>query len=1041
MKSFNLSEWALNHRSFVCYLMLAALAAGVLSYLKLGREEDPSFTIKTMVVQANWPGATVDEMINEVTDRIEKKLEEIDALDYTKSYTTPGQTTVFVYLKDTTRSSDVKPTWISVRNKISDISAQLPSGVQGPFFNDQFGDVYGNIYAFTADGISFRQLRDYVEEVRANVLKIPNAGKVDLIGARDEVIYVDFSTQRLAALGLDRQAVMQTLQAQNAVAPSGVIQAGPERVSVRVTGGFASEDSLRAINLRVNNRFFRLSDIGTITRGYEDPPKPLFRYNGKPAIGLAIGMKANGNILAFGDALKRRMAQIIGELPIGVGAHLVSDQPVVVEHAVSGFTEALFEAVVIVLAVSFVSLGVRGGLVVACAIPLVLAITFAFMAYAGINLQRISLGALVIALGLLVDDAMITVEMMVARLELGDALTRAATYAYTSTAFPMLSGTLVTVAGFVPIGLNASSAGEYCFTLFAVIASALLISWVVAVLFTPLLGVAMLPKTMKHPSEKPGRFRAAFTRLLLTAMRWRFVTIALTATVFAVSLIGLGFVQQQFFPASDRPELLVDLTLPQNSSIAETDAQVARFERALADDKDIERWSSYIGQGAIRFYLPLDQQLANPFFAQLVIITKGFDARSRVQARLQKLMNDEFVGIDGWVHPLEVGPPVGRPIQYRVSGPDIDMVRQLAQKLAGAISAEPHVANITYDWNEPGKVLKVKVAQDRARQLGVSSQDLASMLDGVVGGSSITQVRDSIYLIDVVGRANDVERSAIETFENLQVPTSNGQTVPLPAFATIGYELEQPLVWRRHRQPTITLKANVVEPVQPATVAADLAPTVKAFADALPPNYAVETGGAVEESAKAQGPIAAVLPLMLFLMATVLMAQLQSGRKTLLVASVAPLGVIGVVAALLPTGKPLGFVAILGVLALIGIIIRNSVILVTQIDALLAEGLSPWDAVVQATEHRMRPILLTAAAASLGMIPIAREVFWGPMAYAMIGGIITATVLTLVFLPALYVAWYRIREPKAGADEASGDATVPDGRSALPSHFGASLSA
>jgi len=1028
MKSFNMSEWALSHRSFVWYLMLAALVAGVLSYMKLGREEDPAFTIKTMVVQANWPGATVDEMIDQVTDRIEKKLEEIGALDYTKSYTTPGQTTVFVNLKDTTPSRDVPAIWVSVRNKISDIKSRLPSGVQGPFFNDQFGDVYGNIYAFTADGISFRQLRDYVEQVRVNVLKIPNAGKVDLIGARDEVIYLDFSTQRLAGLGLDRQAVVQSLQAQNAVAPSGVIQAGPERVSVRVTGGFISEDSLRAINLRVNDRFFRLSDIGTITRGYEDPPQPLFRYNGEPAIGLAIGMKANGNILAFGNDLKQRMADIIGELPIGVGVHLVSDQPVVVEDAVSGFTRALFEAVVIVLVVSFVSLGLRGGLVVACAIPLVLAITFVFMKYTGITLQRISLGALVIALGLLVDDAMITVEMMVARLEQGDPLTRAATYAYSSTAFPMLTGTLVTVAGFVPIGFNDSSAGEYCFTLFAVIASSLLISWVVAVLFAPLLGVAMLPKTMKHRSEKPGRFRAAFTTLLLAAMRWRFVTLGLSAALFAASVVGLSFVQQQFFPASDRSELLVDLTLPQNSSIAETEAQVARLERALVGDNDIERWSSYIGQGAIRFYLPLDQQLANPFFGQIVIVTTGIEARDRVQSRLQKLIGDDFVGVDGLVHPLEVGPPVGRPVQYRISGPDIQTVRELAQKLASAISTDPHIANVTYDWNEPGKVLKVKVAQDRARQLGVSSQDLASILNGVVGGSSITQVRDSIYLIDVIGRAKDVERSSIETFENLQVPAQNGQTVPLAAFATIGYELEQPLEWRRDRQPTITLKAAVVGPIEPATVVANLAPTLKSFSELLPPNYSLATGGAVEESGKAQGPIASLLPLMLFLMATVLMAQLQSVPKTLLVASVAPLGLIGVVAALLPTDKPLGFVAILGVLALIGIIIRNSVILVTQIDTFRAEGLSPWDAVVQATEHRMRPILLTAAAASLGMIPIAREVFWGPMAYAMIGGIISATVLTLVFLPALYVTWYRIKEPQVDAygDARAGVAEAAD---------------
>jgi multidrug efflux pump subunit AcrB len=1014
---FNLSEWALNHRSFIWYLIFASLVAGIFSYKSLGREEDPAFTIKTMVVQASWPGATVNEMTSQVTERIEKKLEELDSLDYTKSYTTPGLTTVFVNLRDTTKGPDIPAIWVQVRNKIGDIRGQLPSGVQGPFFNDQFGDVYGNIYAFTADSLSFRQLRDYVELVRAKVLKIPATGKVDLIGTQDEVIFLNFSTRQLAGLGLDQQSVIQSLQAQNAVTPSGVIQAGPERVSLRVSGQFASEDALRAINLRVNDRYFRLTDVGTITRGYQDPPQASFRVNGQPAIGLAIGMKKNGNVVEFGKTLKANMSQIVGELPIGVGVHLVSDQPAVVEEAVGGFTKALFEAVVIVLVVSFISLGLRAGLVVACAIPLVLAVTFVFMEFFGITLQRISLGALVIALGLLVDDAMITVEMTVAKLEEGERIEKAATFAYTSTAFPMLTGTLVTVAGFVPIGLNNSSAGEYTFTLFEVIASALLISWVVAVLLTPLLGVTMLPKTMKQHGGEPGWFRAAFDRLLLGAMRRRWVTIGLSVALFAASVVGLAFVQQQFFPASDRPELLVDLTLPQNSSIAQTKAEMDRFEQALAGDGDIERWSSYVGQGAVRFYLPLDQQLANPFFGQLVVVTKGFEARKRLQARLEKLIGDEFVGIDVLVHPLELGPPVGRPVQYRISGPDAETVRQLAQKFAGIVGQNSHVSETSYDWNEPGKVLKINIAQDRARQLGVSSQDVASILDSVVGGSPITQVRDSIYLVNVVGRAKEVERSSVATFQALQIPGKNGQTVPLAAFTTISYQLEQPLVWRRDRQPTITVKASVVGSTQPATVVAELAPAVKRFVEELPPNYAVAIGGSVEESGKAQGPIAAVVPLMLFLMATVLMLQLQSFQKLFLVVSVAPLGLIGVVAALLLSGKPMGFVAILGVLALIGIIIRNSVILITQIDDFRDHGLEPWNAVVAATGHRMRPILLTAAAASLAMIPIAREVFWGPMAYAMIGGISVATLLTLLFLPALYVAWYRVREPKQNKDD------------------------
>jgi multidrug efflux pump subunit AcrB len=1008
---FNLSEWALGHRSFVWYLMLAIVLAGVLSYRHLGREEDPAFTIKTMIVQANWPGATVEDMTNQVTDRIERKLQELPSLDYTKSYSTPGQTTIFVNLKDATPGKDIRAIWVQVRNKVNDVRAELPQGVQGPFFNDQFGDVFGNIYAFTADGLSFRQLRDYAEKVRTEILKLPAAGKVELLGTQDEVIYLDFSTRQIAGLGIDQQAVLQSLQQQNAVAPSGVIQAGPQRVSLRVSGQFTSEDSLRSINIRVRDRFFRLADVATITRGYADPPQPMFRYNGQPAIGLAIGMKPGNNLVQFGDDLRRKMREIVADLPIGVGVHLVSNQPAVVEEAVGGFTLALLEAVIIVLGVSFLSLGMRAGLVVAVAIPLVLAGTFLFMEYTDITLQRISLGALIIALGLLVDDAMISVEMMVARREEGDSLEKAATFAYTSTAFPMLTGTLVTVAGFVPIGLNGSSAGEYTFTLFAVIASALLISWIVAVLFTPLLGVALLPRTAGAPHASSERIKMWFGRLLLPAMRFRWITIAAAIVLFALSVVGLGLVQNQFFPSADRPELLVDMSLPQDSSIAETKKQMDRLEKTLAGDKDIVRWSSYVGRGAVRFYLPLDEQLANPFFGQAVIVARDYEARLRLTERLRKLAREEFVGIDVFPHPLELGPPVGRPIQYRIGGPDIQTVRGLTQDLAVIIARNPQVGGMVYDWNEPGKVLKINIDQDRARQLGVSSQDIATLLNNVVGGSSITQVKDSIYLIDVVARAGGAERMAVETFQGLQFAGRDGQPIPLPSIATIDYELEQPLVWRRNRQPTITLQAGVVGGLQPATVVAELAPSVEQIRRNLPAGYSIEVGGAVEESAKGEGPIADVVPLMLFLMATILMLQLQSFQKLLLVVSVAPLGLIGVVSALLVTGQPLGFVAILGVLALTGIIIRNSVILMAQIDAFHEQGLPPWQAVVEATQHRLRPILLTAAAASLGMIPIAAEVFWSPMAFAMIGGIVVATVLTLLFLPALYVTWYRIKEP------------------------------
>ncbi|MGQ9369149.1 efflux RND transporter permease subunit [Azospirillum sp. ST 5-10] len=1012
---FNLSEWALRHRSLVWYLMIVASVAGVMAYRGLGREEDPSFTIKTMLVSAQWPGASVQDTIDQVTDRIEKKLEELPGLDYTRSMTTPGQTTVFVNLQDTVRGGDVPAVWVQVRNMIRDIQGEFPQGVAGPFFNDRFGDVYGNIYAFTADGLSQRQLRDYVESVRAKVLTVPDVGKVDLIGAQDEVIYLEFSTRQIAALGIDQQAIVQTLQAQNAIAPSGVVQAGPERISVRVGGQFTSEDSLRAINLRINDRFFRLSDLATITRGYADPPQALFRVNGEPAIGLAIGLKPGANLLEFGEALKARMAAIVADLPIGVGVHLVSDQPVVVEEAVSGFTRALFEAVAIVLLVSFVSLGLRAGFVVALAIPLVLAMTFVVMQYLGISLQRISLGALIIALGLLVDDAMIAVEMMVARLEEGDSLDKAATHVYTSTAFPMLTGTLVTVAGFVPIGLNDSNAGEFTFTLFVVIAVALLLSWIVAVLFSPLLGVAFLPKAMKRHREGPSRLMRGFTRLLLAAMRWRWVTILVTVALFAASLYGMRLVEQQFFPSSDRPELIVDVTLPRNASIAATREAMDRFERSLDGDADILHWSSYVGQSAVRFVLAFDVQVASPNYGQIVVVTRDLEARERVRARLEALAREAFVGIDVYVTLLPLGPPPGRPVQYRVSGPDIQAVRDLAQRVAVVLGEHPLLTAITYDWMEPARVVKVNVLQDKARQLGVSSEDVAGALNSVVGGTTITQVRDGIYLVDVVARARRAERDSIETLRNLQLPGGGGEAVPLAAIATFDYELEQPVVWRRGRTPTITVKSAILDATQPATVVQQLAPRLAELVRSLPPGYGVAVAGPVEESAKAQGPIAAVVPLMLFAMATILMVQLQSFQRLFLVVAVAPLGLIGVVAALLPSGAPLGFVAILGVLALIGILIRNSVILVVQIEHLRAEGRPPWDAVVEATQHRMRPILLTAAAASLALIPISREVFWGPMAYAMMGGIIVGTLLTLLFLPALYAAWFRIREPRPAA--------------------------
>ena len=695
----------------------------------------------------------------------------------------------------------------------------------------------------------------------------------------------------------------------------------------------------------------------------------------------------------------------------------MSDQPAVVDEAVSGFTRGLFEAIVIVLGISFISLGWRAGLVVAIAIPLVLAITFLVMRMTDISLQRISLGALIIALGLLVDDAMIAVEMMVARLEAGDDLRKAATHVYTSTAFPMLTGTLVTVAGFIPVGLNDSAAGEFTFTLFVVIAVSLVVSWIVAVLFTPLLGVTLLPVAMKGQHETGKSFFArGFERVLDVCMAHRWLTIGATLGVFVLALAGMAFVQQQFFPSSDRLELIVDWNLPQNASIQDTNDQMARFEREmLADEPDVDHWSTYVGEGARRFVLSFDVQPANIAFGQTVILTRSIKARDRLRAKYHDWLRKTFPGTDAFVHLLDIGPPVGRPVQYRVSGPDLDKVRDYAQALGNIVAKNRHLGDVTFDWMEPARMVRVNVLQDKARTLGVSSQDIAATINGVINGSDVTQLRDDIYLVDVIARARGRERGSVETLQNLQLPAANGQSVPLAAVASFSFGLEQPTIWRRSRLPTITLKVAVTDDVQPATVVNELAPKVKAFSDSLPQEYKVEVGGAVEESAKAQGPINAVMPLMLFIMATILMIQLQSFSKLILVFAVAPLALIGVVIALLTSNAPMGFVATLGVLALIGILIRNSVILIVQIDTLRQEGVAPWEAVREATRNRMRPIMLTAAAATLALIPISREIFWGPMAYAMMGGIVVGTVLTLLFLPALYLAWFRIPDPATPA--------------------------
>jgi multidrug efflux pump len=1016
MSGFNLSEWALKHRSITIYIMIVTVLAGLAAYYRLGRAEDPTFIIKTMVVQASWPGATVEETLKQVTERLERKLQETPNLDFLRSFTRAGVTTIFVNLKGSTTAAEVPDIWYHVRKSIGDIRHTLPAGIVGPGFNDDFGDTFGIIYGFTADGFSHRELRDYVENIRSELLHVADVSKIEILGAQDERIFVEFSMQDLANLGLDRSALIATLQAQNVVQPAGAIQTENETLLLRVSGSFQSEEDVRNINFVVGGRMLRLSDIATIRRGFADPPQPMFRVNGQSAISLAVAMRDGGDILALGKNLKATMARLNADLPLGVEPILVADQAVTVENAISEFMTSLWQAVLIILTVSFISLGIRPGLVIATAIPLTLVIVFSMMEIANIDMQRISLGALIIALALMVDDAMTTTDAMLTRLAQGDSKVDAATFAYRTYAYAMLAGTLVTIAGFVPVGFAASSAGEYTFSLFTVVGIALIVSWFVAVLFAPLLGIAILKPPAANQSSEPGFVFRAYRGFLTAAIRLRWITLAVTVALFIGSFMAMPLIPRQFFPSSDRPELLVDLSLPQNASIYASEDVAKRFDAVLSKDDDVERWSTYVGRGAIRFYLPLNVQLPNNFFSQVVIVAKDVAARDRLQKKLEDVLATDFPNLISRVYPLELGPPVGWPVQYRVVGPDISKVRQYALELAGILARNPSTVNINYDWMEPARQLRIRIDQDEARLLGLSSQSLANTLNTVVSGIPITQVRDDIYLVDVVVRATPEQRVSIETLRTLAIPLPGGRTVPLSQFATFEYEQEYPLVWRRDRLPTLTVHADLRPGILPDTVVSALQPEIQAFSRSLPEGYRLDVGGTVEESAKSQASVIAVIPAMLLIMFTVLMFQLQSFQKLFIVLSVGPLGLIGVVAALLISNRPLGFVAILGILALLGMITKNAVILIGQIDAERARGKDVMTAAIDASSARFRPIMLTAVSTVLGMIPIAPTVFWGPMAFAIMGGLMVATILTLVFLPTLYVTWFSMRERRmAGA--------------------------
>jgi multidrug efflux pump len=1012
---FNLSEWALNNRSLTVYLMIMAVVAGLFAFVKLGRNEDPSFVIKTMVVQAAWPGASVDDMLKQVTERLERTLQETPKLDFLRSFTRAGVTTIFVNLKDSTGAREIPDIWYHVRKSIGDMRHTLPTGVVGPGFNDEFGDTFGIIYGFTADGFTHRELRDYVEDVRSKLLHVRDVSKIEILGAQDEKIFVEFSMEELAGLGIDRSALIAALQAQNVVQPAGTIQTGNETLSLRVSGAFRSEEDVANVNFAVGGRMLRLSDIARIRRGFVDPPQPLFRVNGQPAIGLAIAMRDGGDILALGRNIKSAIAEATADLPLGVEPRLVADQAATVDSAISEFMTSLWQAVAIILLASFVSLGFRPGLVIASAIPLTLVVVFSIMQISNIDMQRISLGALIIALALMVDDAMTTTDAMLTRLAQGDDKVQAATFAFRTYAFAMLAGTLVTIAGFVPVGFAASGAGEYTFSLFAVVAIALIVSWFVAVLFAPLLGVAILAPPKAATSSEPGWVFRTYRAFLTWALRAKWLTIAATLALFVASLFAIRLIPNQFFPASDRPELLVDMTLPQNASIFASESVARRLDDVLKDDPDVARWSTNVGRGAIRFYLPLNVQLPNNFFSQAVVVAKDVAARERLRAKLEKVLANDFPNLVSRVSTLELGPPVGWPIQYRVSGPEISQVREIALKLAQVMAKDPQVVHVNYDWFEPARQVRIQIDQNEARLLGLSSQALASVLNTVITGSPITQVRDDIYLIDVIARATDEERVSLDTLRSIQVPLANGRTVPLTQFASFAYDQEQPLIWRRDRVPTLTVQADVKTGVLPATVVDALGPSIAELNKTLQRPYRIAVGGVVEDSAKAQASVVAVVPAMLLIMFTVLMVQLRSFSRLFIVLSVGPLGLIGVVGALLLSGKPLGFVAILGILALLGMITKNAVILIDQIESERGQGKGVWQAAVDASSTRFRPIMLTAISTVLGMIPIAPTVFWGPMAFAIMGGLLVGTILTLVFLPTLYVAWFRGKEGDSNA--------------------------
>jgi multidrug efflux pump len=1021
MRRLNLSEWAITHQPLVLFMILLLGTAGTYSYFNLGRAEDPSFTIKTMIVHVAWPGATAAEMQTQVADKIEKKLQDLPYLDRVQSYSQPGVSFIQVFLTDQTPPAKVKDLWYQVRKKVGDIRGDMPAGIIGPNFDDEYGDVYSVIYMLTADGLNLAELKARAEDIRQSLLRVPDVNKVDIIGERPQKIFIEFSHAKLATLGLTPQQIFDSVAKQNAVVSGGSVDTSADRINVRVTGAFSGVEAIAAVPVQADGRSFRLGDIASVKRGYEDPPTFIVREGGKPALGLGVSMADGANIITLGENLKEAMKSITAELPVGIEVTQIADQPHIVDESVSEFIKSFGEALAIVLVVGFLSLGWRTGIVVALSVPLVLAIVLLVMYGAGLDLHRITLGALIIALGLLVDDAIIAIEMMVVKMEQGWDRVRAATYAWSSTAFPMLTGTLVTAAGFLPVGFAKSSAGEYAGGIFWVVGLALIASWIVAVVFTPYLGLKLLPDFGKHRAQDnpdaiypdaiyDTRIYRALRRLIELALRWRRTVIGTTVLMFVAALAGFGLVQQQFFPTSTRSELFFEMRLPEGTAIGITDIAAKKAESLLAGDADIVTHTTYVGQGSPRFWLGLNPVLPNPNFAQIVIVTKDLEARERVKARLEKALADGALPeartrVDRFVF----GPPVGFPVQFRVVGPDPMKVRAIAEQVRQVMAANPKIVDPQLDWSEQVKSIRLEVDQDRARALGLTPSDVAQTLQTLLSGLTITQYREGIEHIDVVARAVPDERLELGRLPALTITTRNGIPVPLSQIARLHYEFEEPILWRRNRDLVLTARGDIVDGVQAPDVSTEVLGKLGGINDALPYGYRIETGGSIEESAKANVALAAVFPAMAVVMLALLMIQLQSFSRLSLVFVTAPLGLIGATGALLLSNQPFGFVALLGLIALAGMIMRNTIILVDQIDHDIAAGHGRHRAIIDATVRRARPVLLTALAAILGMIPLARSVFWGPMAITIMGGLFVATVLTLIVVPALYAMWFRVR--------------------------------